>query len=317
MLSRNSTAQVAGYFILILLIKCGYHSLRDQRRRLAEVFPSSAVQSNTVECLRDQNPQVKYGDWIYLKGDWDGSPIVLEEYKLVFFTAAKVGCTTFKMLFRRMMGFADWQVEEYERMLPWNPETNGLKYLYDYDRDRATEIMTSSEWTRAIFVRDPKERFLSAYLDKAVTNQNYMQICCNYKGECMQQARQSLQGFFEIVRYCNDAHWRQQSRRVDAQFWPFINFVGHMESIAEDTELLLKQIGAWDQFGKQGWGENSDAPIFGQKAGGAGRQHATNARAKLREFMTPELEIAVDDFYADDYSNPILGLNKTVVFGLN
>ena len=33
---------------------------------------------------------------------------------------------------------------------------------------RCSHIMQAEDWTRAIFVRDPKERFLSAYLDKAV-----------------------------------------------------------------------------------------------------------------------------------------------------
>ena len=334
-ISSSSTTHVFAYFVLILLAQ-SYHQFRRNQRKVARKSAGAAAvkapaviavegdhhhhHRRLVRSLKSleeqQRPQVNYGDWIYLKGDWDGSPVVLEEYKLVFFSSAKVGCTTFKMLFRRMMGLPDWNVEEYENMLPWNPETNGLKYLYDFDRERATEIMTNPDWTRAIFVRDPKERFLSAYLDKVIHNPNYLRKkCCFYKGDCVDQAWESLQGFLEVARFCDDSHWRPQSRRIDARFWPLINFVGHMESIAEDTERLLMQIGAWDQFGKLGWGVDGDEPVFGVKTGEQGRLHATNARAKLQQYISPELEVVVDEFYADDYANPTLGLEKINVFG--
>ena len=127
---------------------------------------------------------VQQGDDIYTSGPWDASPIVLEEFKLVFFTTAKVGCTVWKMLFRRMMGLPNWKAVNTRDMLPWNPHRNGLKYLYDYNRTYASFLMTDPEWTRAIFVRDPKERLLSAYLDKG-KNQHFIKSkCCPSSGNC-------------------------------------------------------------------------------------------------------------------------------------
>lgn len=63
-----------------------------------------------------EEPLVQHWDSIYLNGDWDGSPVVLEKFNLVFFTSAKVGCTAWKQRFRRMMGSPDWNIEEYEML---------------------------------------------------------------------------------------------------------------------------------------------------------------------------------------------------------
>lgn len=40
-------------------------------------------------------------DWIYTNAPGEAAPVVIEEYKLIFFNVPKVGCTVWKMLFRR------------------------------------------------------------------------------------------------------------------------------------------------------------------------------------------------------------------------
>ena len=49
-------------------------------------------------------PIVQRKDAIMSRAEW-GNPIVLEEYRLIFFTIPKVACSEWKQLFRRMMGF--------------------------------------------------------------------------------------------------------------------------------------------------------------------------------------------------------------------
>jgi hypothetical protein len=290
-------------------------------KNVEHVAPSAASSSTnymeTTDYARSTGGKVndklvQQGDSVYLRGDWDGSPVVLEDYKLIFFTSAKVGCTTWKQLFRRIMGEKDWRAEATKMLLPWNPDVNGLKYLYDYDRDTASRMMTSPEYTRAIFVRDPKERLLSAYLDKGVANPGYVeQKCCPYTRTCSQIAKTSLSNFLDMMQTCEDAHWRPQNRRMEAKYWPYINFVGRMETVADDAKKLLKHVGAWDQFGKSGWGKHGNVSIFGTKAGGAGRTHATNARERLRvHYNTPKVERNVDFYYACDYANPVLNFTK-------
>jgi hypothetical protein len=59
---------------------------------------------------------VKAGDFIYYNNpdSWDAAPIVIEKYKLIFFTLPKCGCTVWKQLFRRMMGYSDWSTQDGE-----------------------------------------------------------------------------------------------------------------------------------------------------------------------------------------------------------
>jgi hypothetical protein len=276
---------------------------------------STAIISNAAVSTGRNDMLVQQGDSVYLRGDWDGSPVVLEDYKLIFFTSAKVGCTVWKQLFRRIMGQKDWKAESTKNLLPWNPELNGLKYLYDYDRETASRMLSSPEYTRAIFVREPKERLLSAYLDKGVQNSFFIsQKCCPSTNTCAEVAKSSLSNFFDLIQTCENGHWKPQGRRMEAKYWPYINFVGRMETVADDAKTLLKSVGAWDKFGKSGWGKHGNVSVFETKAGGAGRKHATKARDRLRVHYTPGLERSVDFYYSSDYVNPVLNFTKTHLY---
>ena len=126
---------------------------------------------------------LSHNDAILKQGSgWDVAPVVIEKYRLIFFTVPKIGTTVFKQLFRRMMGAENWDQVDRTKWphLPHNPASNGLKYLYDFSITTANEMMTSPNWTRAIFVRDPVERLLSAYLDKALHANGYYikKKCC-------------------------------------------------------------------------------------------------------------------------------------------
>lgn len=259
---------------------------------------------------------VKSGDYIYYKQDelWDSSPIVLESHKLVFFTIPKVGCTVWKQLFRRMMGFPDWQSQDGEILLPHNPEHNGLKYLYNYTVDEANNMMTSAEWTRAMMIREPKQRFLSAFLDKSISNDHaYIVSKCCPDRSCVEDA-QTLEGFLRLASICHNEHWRPQNLRVDYKYWPFIDFVAHVENAAQDAKTLLMKIGAWDDFGKDGWGSDKKSPIFGSKEVHGAGIHATWADSHIWQWYTPELEEEVERFYRGDYENPLFNFTEYKCF---
>jgi hypothetical protein len=257
---------------------------------------------------------VKAGDYIYYQDPlfprWDAAPIVIESHKLVFFAIPKVGCTVWKMLFRRMMGYADWQSQDYSSFQPHNPGVNGLKYLYQYSLEEASEIMTSPEWTRAIMVRDPKLRFLSAFLDKAVSN-NHTHIrhrCCPDES-CIAEA-QTIPGFLQLVQVCDDEHWHGQHARMEAKYWPYIDVVAHVETAAGDARDLLHRIGAWDEYGATGWGVDGDLAIFGSKGTAGAGEHATWSQWKVWQWYTPESERMVERFYQADYTNPLFAFDR-------
>lgn len=154
--------------------------------------------------------------------------------------------------------------------------------------------------------------------------------CCRETMNCVNQYNTTLSDFFQIARTncANNTHWVPQSQRMEAKYWPYINFVGHMETIATDAERLLLHVGAWEDYGAWGWGDDDDGnnrsressrggAIFGGQQGGQGSQHATNALTKLRQYYTPTLEAQVDEFYANDYQTPTLELKRTSIFPSN
>jgi Sulfotransferase family len=261
---------------------------------------------------RDGKVRVLRGDHIYYRDhdiSWDSSPIVIESHKLIFFTIPKVGCTVWKQLFRRMMGHADWSSQDDQRGLPHNPATNGLVYLSDLDLDRANHIMKSPDWTRAIMVRDPKQRLLSAFLDKSVRNfhQHIIDRCCPLDQSCVPDA-QTMPGFLRLCRRCADDHWRPQNDRVDDKFWPYMDVVLHVEQAANDAEQLLRRINAYDEYGASGWGQTGTSTIFQRGDGGV---HSNFVEWQVWKWYTPAIEEQVVQFYQQDYDHPLFQFDPT------
>jgi hypothetical protein len=179
-------------------------------------------------------------------------------------------------------------------------------------------MLTSPDWTRAVFVRDPKERILSAYLDKAARKDAaYVRHhCCNSgntTGDCAKKASKSFKDFIEVVieMCCCDPHWKPQSQRMGAPLWKYVNFVGRFDYLALDTKRLLETLGAWTEYGESGWGKHHNESIFGESTGA---RHKTDAYGKLRRYYnSTEMEALVEEFYRSDYEHPMLNLtNKRI-----
>ena len=94
---------------------------------------------------------LKPNDEIYTRQDWDGAPIVVSKYKLIFFTQPKVGATKWKQAFRRMEGHADWKEIGGRKGLPHDPEKNGLRYLYDFSLEEVSVVDVLSSGVIASF----------------------------------------------------------------------------------------------------------------------------------------------------------------------
>jgi hypothetical protein len=261
----------------------------------------------------------------------NGAPIVIEQYKLIFFTIQKTGCTVWKQLFRKMMGYDDWRTGP-----TWGTKT-GLKQLRHSNLTQATLLMNDPSYTRAIFVRDPKERFLSAFLDKAIHTEYVDETCCRKKKtlETQEQCRHDSQNFTNFVQMtrsssngngnskgnggCLDPHWTPQWQRLEERYWPLLNFVGHLETAAQDAKRLLQNIGAWEDHGQTGWGHYGNESIFESTSN---VQHKTatatttvvakpeedasyqTKNRMLAKYFTPETEIELEERFAKDYSCP-------------
>jgi len=282
--------------------------------------------------------KIDWTDDIFVRKGWDNDPIVIESHKLLFFTVPKNACTTFKRLFRRMLGYENWL-----KVSAHDPAKNGLKYLGKYSREQQEEFMTSPSWTRAIFVRDPLERTLSAYMDKALkTTYHYWKppvngayikrICCNMLPKSNKtsvsfdsckapplwpyKTNLTIDNFpfetfvKEMLVKCSDPHWRPQYKRMSIRNWKYINFVGRFENKKADTHRLLKKIGAFEEFGASGWGEDENGnltlPIFGSNLA----PHATDSGTKMSKHYTDEVRKLVFKYYRMDYTLKLFNFTR-------
>lgn len=216
------------------------------------------------------------------------NPIVIESHKLLFFHVPKCGSTQFLQLFKRMNGASDWNTELDGRL--HISLTNGLKYIGSYPLEKQVEMMQSPEWTKAIFVRDPIERLISAYIDKVLGGKEFQMMCCGMN-ESFPTGQESILKAagqwcekcnlispfgstiteqiipFEVfvndfMEVCNDVHWRPLATRLTDRSWGLINFVGHMKTLQDDARKLLEHVNAYDDYGKTGWSGGSGGAIF-------------------------------------------------------
>eukprot|EP00934_Nitzschia_sp_Nitz4_P004030 Nitzschia sp. Nitz4//scaffold6_size259037//79594//80859//NITZ4_001060-RA/size259037-processed-gene-0.9-mRNA-1//1//CDS//3329556851//4020//frame0 len=118
---------------------------------------------------------------------WDTSFIIIKQFRLAFWTTPKIATTAWKKLFRCMSGGRNCLKAD-----PHDPGSNGLTYLHHLPRSEQQHILSSPKWTKALFIRDPMERALSAYLDKAARNNasHVMDHCCGITPDILPMYRE-------------------------------------------------------------------------------------------------------------------------------
>jgi hypothetical protein len=293
--------------------------------------------------------------WVTIDKDRDKKifkvcvPIVIEQYKLVFFWIPKVGSTEWKALFMKMLNISDWRTRNgHDR------HVNGITYSYlnHFNQTYIETMLNDPCWTRAAIVRDPKDRIVSAWLDKIVKGGGKMlRPCCRrtpqeqkeqqaelefqasiasaanpltidpqvlakkrkqyWDDACVQKGVATLGGFVQrVTEWCPDTHWNAQSKLIGKKFTSTLNFVGHLDTIADDAKALLQRIGAWEEHGVTGWGQYGNESMFATKSGVHHKTSNTTSRQedpydhRLTKYYTPEIETMVETLYKSDYATP-------------
>lgn len=232
-------------------------------------------------------------------------------HQLVFFTIPKVACTQWIQLFLRIEGVSDWnQNPHYHKRRP---------LLSRFSPTEATEIMNSPDWTRAVFLRDPAERLLSAYLDKYVHEGRYVTKLFKLLGRGA-----PFSAFVELVVDSNtetnrpeglhagtDPHWRPQVLIGNLKkFLPLVNFFGNFTCLHLHATKLLQEAGLWQRFAEKGWGPTGEFTMFEENVAING----TNACQRMGEYYTPQMMKKVKLAYRNDYQLlHSLGLDKEPV----
>ena len=246
---------------------------------------------------------VEHDDYIF-NNMIDSSPFVVESHKLIFFPVPKVADTLWLMLLRRMMGSENWKSLDVDPL-------DGLVRLSDYSIEEATEMMNSPEYTRATFIRDPKDRFLSTFVDNVMSGDaSIKQSCCPQGDDCLRKYR-TISDFVTLIQTCDDNHWTPMSSWIDQKFIPTLNFVGHLETADTDARLLLEKIGAWESFGQSGWGEHGNEALFVSKDAltDVTASEISGSWDLMSKLLTPRIELILEQFYEVDYSIVEFGLD--------
>ena len=188
--------------------------------------------------------------------------------KLVICGIPKVGITQWFKFARFLLGAADYQ------SIPWIKQDLSSFFLDKLPRHRQEEILSSPEWTRAVFFRDPAERLLSAYLDKVVGTTHRLQRRQNGQNvDTTTTTNITTPSFAQWIEslvnetsqrcpdrrgpsWCWNPHWRPQvyscgikPHTTHSSFLPLFEFVGSLSQAANHSKALLQKVGLWDDHG--------------------------------------------------------------------
>lgn len=131
------------------------------------------------------------------------------------------------------------------------------RYLWDYPIEEANEMMTSPDWTRAIFVRDPKQRFLSAFLDKAISNDGWhvLKACCRSALDCKGGNESTRKNVYDLLEVCHEDRWDSR-RNVLVPHWNVdVPCCDHVKQCREQTETVEGFLQTIESCYDEHWGE--------------------------------------------------------------
>lgn len=313
---------------------------------------------------KQKQPLVQINDYIYSNQDYDSSPIVIEKYKLVFFTISQVGDDIFRCFFRRMMMMISENtnnnnnhdhrddnynyIDKCDRKQQQQQYDDGIiKRLSDYTIDEASYIMTSSEYTRAVFIRDPKIRTLSAWLnhvrysqsspnedggsndedidkdenedEKESTLYEYedktnvwsmSNHCCANDISCIEKITSNFDAFVYMIQECDEPYWRPQSRQMELKYMKYINFIGRYRTLEEDVERLLGRINALDIYEKLGYYKDNDNQEQQQRQSIFSTKEIITEET-YTEYYSYNIERDVERLYQSDYT--LYNISSTII----
>ena len=193
---------------------------------------------------------------IFQPGDMRGSYysirhlVIDEEHKFIMCPIEKVASTMFRQLFFRLSGDPYW----FEQ--PYHKAHRAAKQI---GLARMSEMFNDPSFTKAIVVRDPALRMLSAYSHFFV-NRNALP---RYAKKIYDLGENNTFGTFvrlSLAKQIANLHWNPQHRFCGFhKFAHKFNFIGSYEQLATHGRMLFDRVSPtlWDEYGAQGWAMTS------------------------------------------------------------
>ncbi|XP_052011808.1 carbohydrate sulfotransferase 9 [Apodemus sylvaticus] len=226
---------------------------------------------------------------------------VEDKHKILYCEVPKAGCSNWKRILMVLSGLASSAYNISHDTVHYGKH---LKTLDSFDLKGVH--MRLNTYTKAVFVRDPMERLVSAFRDKFEHPNSYYHpvfgkaIIKKYRPNASAEALNNGSGvkFKEFAYYLLDAHrpvgmdihWE----RVSKLCYPCLinyDFVGKFETLEEDANYFLQLIGAPKEL---------KFPNFKDRHSSDERTNAHVVRQYLKDLSAVERQL-IYDFYHLDY----------------
>ena len=168
--------------------------------------------------------------------------MVDEKFKILFCYIPKIACTQWKTVMANL---------NHTNAKYWIHDARNFKFLDDYPRDEAERMLKT--YFKFVFVREPFERLLSAYLDKF--NSGNPDFHNNYGKEIVRRYRPGSRPedknitFDEFVNYViniGNGYWNEHWQTYDKLCHPcavHYDFIGRFENLEEEARYVLEMSG--------------------------------------------------------------------------
>jgi hypothetical protein len=249
--------------------------------------------------------------------------IVFPKNKFLFCGVPKAGITQWLQFLRFTMGAADYQ------SLPYFKKDT-TPFYFDQLIPR-TQIFMWNTYTKAILIRDPAERLLSAYLDKVANNTGKNSpfgpnVTFTEFVDILSTPNITKGPNHRInpgLTFFSDPHWRPQAWSCGlSEHIQNFDYIGTLDNAAYHTKALLESVGLWETHGrhyrvsKPGRKRgnlamryppppllpNETAVGFQQEENGMDTfKHHKDSHSKIDDYYTPELMKKVKELYWMDF----------------
>ena len=169
--------------------------------------------------------------------------IVNEKFKILFCYIPKIACTQWKTVMVRA------QLNQSEPAY-WIHNERNFKFLSSYPQDKAERMLRT--YFKFVFVREPFERFLSAYIDKFYNNDPAFyslwgpDIVSRYRqGMKPEETNITFDEFANYVvkvkdggKFCNE-HWQAYDKLCHPCGVNY-DFIGRFENLEEEARYVLE-----------------------------------------------------------------------------
>ena len=147
--------------LLLLLLSAAALARWDGRRRLLTARAerrAAAPAAATAAWLVASDASLRLAEVV------EGSPLLVPALRLAYCSVPKAASTVLKRLFLRANGLPTWSSGD--ENVVHRSELSGMGTMRGLPAAAANALLRDAAWTRLVVVRDPVERFASAFLNK-------------------------------------------------------------------------------------------------------------------------------------------------------